>query len=289
MARSINTNTTVKFNRTDVVNAFLAEAKKHEVLTPVAERELFARLADGDESVKEKIYKSNMRFVISLVSKFAKPNNFEDLISEATIGMYEAMDSFEYMKGYRFITYAVHYMRMKISEFYNETAPMVRRSTIAEAASYRANRMSEKFYAENGRYPSEDELMDILNTAYDMGIKDTADLVQTRISSVNEEVGEDGDTAMEIGEVATATASTNDYEREIEKDARMYAVERALSVLSPRDKEIITLAYGLFGSPQYDNDAIAEKFGMSAENVRLLKIKALKRIQVIAKRIEKLA
>jgi RNA polymerase sigma factor (sigma-70 family) len=122
-----------------------------------------------------------------------------------------------------------------------------------------------------------------------MGIKDTADLVKTRISSVNDEVGEDGDTAMEIGEIATTTASVNDYEKEVEHDAKLYAVEKALSVLSPRDKEIITLSFGLFGSPQYDNDAIAEKFGMSSENVRLLKIKALKRIQLISNRIAQLA
>lgn len=289
MARTINTTTTTKFNRTDVVNAFLAEAKRHAVLTPEQERELFAKLADGDTTVKEKIYNANMRFVVSVVSKFATPSNFEDLLSEATIGMYAAMDSFEYMKGYRFITYAVHYMRMQISDYYSQVAPMVGRSTIADRAAYKATRVSEKFYAENGRYPSEDELIDILNDAYDMGIKDTADLVKTRISSVNDEVGEDGDTAMEIGEIATTTASVNDYEKEVEHDAKLYAVEKALSVLSPRDKEIITLSFGLFGSPQYDNDAIAEKFGMSSENVRLLKIKALKRIQLISNRIAQLA
>ena len=282
MARTITTTATTTAVRTANTFAFLADARQHKVMTAEEEQAAFAALAtatDAEKSaIKERIFKANMLFLFSLVSKFTQ-DDVDDLVNEATIGMYEAMDSFEYKKGYRFITYAVHYMRMHISEYFSETLPLVKRSTIADRAAYKAKRMSEKFYAENGRYPSDYELMDLLNDAYNLGIKEVSDLVANKVSYVDAEVGEDGDTAMEIGEIATTTASINDYEVEIEREAQADAVERAMAILTIKERNVITLAFGLDGNGERDNEAVGKTMGMSTENARLLKLKALDKMK----------
>jgi RNA polymerase primary sigma factor len=287
MARTINTTTTTTAVRTANTFSFLANARQHNVMTAEEEQAAFVALSAASDAekyrIKESIFNANMRFLFSLVSKFTQ-NEVDDLVNEATIGMYEAMDSFEYTKGYRFITYAVHYMRMRISDYFSETLPLVKRSTIADRAAYKAKRMSEKFYAENGRYPSETELMDMLNDAYKLGIKEVSDLVENKVSYVDAEIGEDGDTAMEIGEIATTTASTNDYEREIEREAQADSVERAMAILTIKERNVITLSFGLDGNGERDNEAVGEAMGMSAENARLLKLKALEKMKRYASR-----
>ena len=291
MARIIDTTATTTVARSANTFAFLAVARQYPVMTVEQEREAFIALAAATNDtaksvVKERIFNANMRFLFSLVSKFTQ-TEVDDLISEATIGMYEAMDSFEYKKGYRFITYAVHYMRMRISDYFDETLPLVKRSTIADKAAYKAKRMSEKFYAENGRYPSDTELMDLLNDAYNLGIKEVTDLIANSVSSLDAEIGEEGDTAIEFGELATATASTNDFELEIEREAQSDAVERAMAILTIRERNVVTLAFGLDNNGERDNDAIGEMLGMSAENVRLIKKRAFEKMGRIAHKVAK--
>lgn len=283
--RTINTTTANIINRTPAVTAFLASARKYNVLTAEEELAIFARIAKGDEAAKAELVNHNLRFIFSLASCFAKGDEIMDLVSIATIGMYNAIDSFESARGFRFLSYAVHYMRAEISEYYRTDANMVRKGYDFKAVS-KANKVANKFFAEQGRMPSEEELIDILNTEYNMEIKSRMEIVGARYESMDEEVGEDGDTAGEIGELATRTASVNDFEGEVEREQTEYAVNRLIATLTPKEQNILRMAYGLTEDRvEYDDESIALRYGLTAERVRQIKVGAVKKLKEKKERV----
>ena len=286
MARAIDVRCGSTKSRTMATELFMAEARKYNVLTADEELELINKAQAGDESAKTALVNHNLRFLFSLASKFAKGDEAMDLVSYATIGMYKAIDSYDATRGLRLLSYAVHWMRAEISEYYNGDAQLVRNKQQYKVAA-RSVRVNDKFFAENGRYPSEAELVEILNSEYNLELKKRSDVIRHSYTSLNSKIDEDGATLEEIGEVAMATACHNEVEDSIESEDRAHTLEKLLSTLPLRNRMILEMSVGMgdYEGVERDDDAIAVELGLTRERVRQIRLKSLATLKDRAKRI----
>lgn len=286
MARTINVCKTSIKARTRITDAFLMEAKRYTTLSAEEELALINRYQrEGDESAKDSIVNHNLRFIYSLASKFAKGNDVDDLISCAAIGMIRAMQDFDPTKGFRFLSYAVHWMREEISEYYDANGQTVR-NKIGCRLSARASRMQDKYFAENGRYMTDDEIVDAINAEIGRDVAKIGSDVRThKITSINNTIDEDGTTVEESGEIAVMTASRNEVEIEIERESTAYNLDRLLSTLSERDRKILELSVGMTDGIERDDKQIAEIIGCSAERVRQIRLQCYEKLRGKARKI----
>ena len=286
MARVIDVRCGSTKSRTMATEMFLAEARKYPVLTAEEESEILSRAQAGDESAKTALVKHNLRFIFSLASKFARGDEALDLVSVATFGIYRAIDTFDANKGLRFLSYAVHWMRAEISEYYDTDAQLVR-NKMQHKVGTKAACIGDKFYAENGRYPSEAELVEILESEYNVELKKRSDVLRHSYTSINSKIDEDGATLEEIGEVAMATACHNEVEDSIESEDRAHTLEKLLSTLPLRNRMILEMSVGMgdYEGIERDDDAIAEELGLTRERVRQIRLKSLAALKERAKKI----
>lgn len=283
--RAINTTTANIINKTPVVAALMQSASKYDVLTPEEELDIMFRAKNGDVSARQALVNHNLRFMISLSAKFAKGDEIAELVSLCTIGIYNAIDSFEYNKGFRFLSYAVHYMREQISEYF-EMNSTVRNK--AYRITTKANALSDKFYAENGKFPTESELVEMLEKEYSIAIKDKGVVVPMSYASLDKSVGdEEGETFAEVGEVAVATANVNDYEKEIEVEDNKDKVAKLLATLDIKTRAVIEMSFGVgaYEGQEFSDEVIGEKLDLGAERVRQIRVKALKGLGERVKRV----
>lgn len=286
MARAIDVRCGSTKSRTIATELFMAEARKYNVLTADEELELINKAQAGDESAKTALVNHNLRFLFSLATKFARGDEAMDLVSYATIGMYKAIDSYDATRGLRLLSYAVHWMRAEISEYYNGDAQLVRNKQQYKVAA-RSVRVNDKFFAENGRYPSEAELVEILNSEYNLELKKRSDVLRHTYSSLDSTIDEDGSTMSEIGEIAVGTASFNDYDKEVDAEDNANKLKILLATLPLRNQMILKMSVGMgeYEGIERDDDAIAVELGLTRERVRQIRLKSLATLKDRAKRI----
>lgn len=275
MSKAINTKSANIINRTPAVSTFINNAKK---FVPMSENDIVKAIMSGNDKERNKVVESYSLFMLSLASKFAQGDEIIDLISLATIGMKEAMESFNPSVGTKFISYAVHYMYMEISDYFRTESPMIRRSADAKLNG-KVNRINDKFYAENGYLPSEDEVIESLKAEYGIDAKER-DIRLIRVQSLSEQIdSEDGATAEEIGEIAVATASYNGYEDDIENEQNKRAVRLLLSTLPIMERNVLSMVFGINDEGiAYELDDIADRYGMTSERIRQIKMSGLKKL-----------
>lgn len=282
---SINTRIANTINRTNSVESFLRDTRKYPVMTKEETTNAFIRLNNGDETAREEIFNSNLLFMFSLASKFAKGDNILDLVGEMSFGMQRAIDTFEYQKGYTFLSYAVHWLYASITAYFEKYSTIVK-STNSHLIGNKAHKAGEKFFAENGRMPSEEELMDILESEYNLQIKNRTDLVSVKAESMDGVIDEDGTTVGEVGELAVTTATHNEYEDTINAEHNAHCVDAILSRIPLKNREIIEMYFGVgkYDGMAMDKDAIAEKLGCTSERVRQIIEGSLSKLRDMAKR-----
>lgn len=288
-ARKINVHNANIIERTDGVKAFLENARKFKALTKDEEYELISRYQQGDKMAGEKVINSNLLFIFSLASKFAKGDNILDLVSEAVIGAKTALDRFDLSLGNRFSSFAVHYMRAEISEYFKGDGRFVGQSANAAKIAGKVARVSEQFFCENGRMASESEIAEILEDKY--GIEAEAfDINGSSIVSLESKVDEDGATLAEIGEIAMSTASSNDFEKVVEQEQAKRMVDIFLNTLSIRDAMVIRLAFGLNDDKTtLDDEEIAERLNLTSERVRQIRNNAILALRGRRHRVQRIA
>ena len=274
MARVIDTTTSNTTTNTALLSALTAEVRKYNVLSSDEEVEMFNEFATATESRKAELRKAianaNLRFVLSVAKKYASDGDKVcELVSIGTMGLYKAIDTFDVSKGFRFISHAVFWIRAEISEFFRSENALVRRSNNAKIGS-KELAIRERFYQTEMREPTEEEIIDALESEYGIKVVDKVDVIRVTTARLDDKVSSDGegDTLSEVGEVALATASQNDYERESEVEDAQYRVGRLLSGLSFREQEIVCRRFGIGYEREYELDEIADALGYTHERVR---------------------
>ena len=271
---NIKTNDPAYLSRTDGVNSFLREINKYKVLSASEERELFKRIKEGDESARETIIKHNQRFVFAVAKTYATDERVLDLVDEGNIGLMQAIDSYDPDKDNRFLSYAVWYIRRSINAYIVNDDLFIHKTNNTKTV-YHINKLKSRFFNENGRYPTEEELIDMLN---EKGIKinDVTDLYDLKINSISTNYDDEDGNAFENSKYFKARAVTlNEYEDDIDKEYKTALSGALMSVLDEREKAIIEYAFGIGHCKSYTNSEIGEELGMSGERVRQLKNSAL--------------
>lgn len=276
MNTTLGTHTT----NTNALAALTAEIRKYPVMSVEEEIEKFEEYAVANESrrqeLKREIATANLRFVLSVAKKYSSDGDtVAELVSLGTIGLYRAVETFDLSLGFKFISHAIHWIRAEISDYYRGDGNFVRRSNNAKIGS-KDKAIVERFLQTEHREPTEDELIEALESEYGIKVLDRVDIIKVKTAFIDEKVGdEDGDTLGEVGEIATATASRNDFEREVEIEDAEYRVRRLLNGLSVREQEVVTRKFGIGYDREYELDEIAEVLGYTNERCRQILASAL--------------
>ena len=279
MARSINTREQSFTDRSEMVKRLLAELsdKKHEPMTTDEEIEAFANI----EANREKIINANMRFVFAVAKRYGKEDEVCDYFSSGCIGLSEAIDKFDVTKGFKFISFAVHYIRMAMSAQTLKSG-LVQSSNKAKLGS-KVRKYEERFFAENGYYPSDDEILKYLKEKFNFDSRFVTEIHGASFTSLDKKFDADSDdTISEIGDIAMKSSSRNLIEDKIEEENTKHSANILLNstAISEIERNVLRLIF----IKGWTREKVGVKFGITAERVRQIQCKALSKLKAYAER-----
>ena len=256
------------------LDKYLQEIGKEDLITVEEEVELAQRIKKGDQEALEKLTKANLRFVVSVAKQYQNQGlSLPDLINEGNLGLIKAAEKFDETRGFKFISYAVWWIRQSILQALAEQSRIVRLPLNQVGSLNKINKAFARFEQENERTPSPEELANVLDLPKEK-VSDTL-RVSGRHVSVDAPFsdGEDNN----LLDVLVKTDSPN-ADRGLINESLSTEVERALATLTDRERDIIRYFFGI-GCPEMTLEEIGEKFGLTRERVRQIKEKAIRRLR----------
>lgn len=265
--------------RNGILEKYLTEIRKYPVLTINEETELFYKIKEGDEKAREKLINCNQRFVFAIAKRYCNNEKVMDLISEGNIGLIDAIDRYDPTKGIRFLSYAVWYIRRSIVYFLMNENVMIKKTNIHKSNG-KVNILKNKYFCENGYMPSDEEIIDMMKSEFDINIVDKSDIFDINISSISDTYDADNEqTVEESKEFAFKTCSRNEYEKTSEDDYYKTIISGMVDKLYGREKQVIELAYGINGNKECTNSEIGQILGLTSERARQIKHIALSKLR----------
>lgn len=279
----INTKFNTSFtNRTDATSIYLKEISKYEVMSKEEEIEIFKRIKNGDKKAKDELINRHQRFVFAIAKNYGNGDRLLDLVNEANEIMIKLVDTFDPSMDNCFLSYAVWYIRRSMNAFNMGGDSLIKKSNYKKI-SYKINKIKSSFFAENGRYPDELEIIDILKEKYGVDIKCNDDLYDLTTNSISTSYNDDDKSAFENSNLfVNKTMTNNGFVKDYEDEFTMKIINNSMSVLNSREKEIIKMYYGIGYDYEMSYDDIALHFNLSAERIRQLKKLALKKMKRVA-------
>ena len=253
---------------------YFKDVSKLSMISPEKEIELTKRIKLGDRAAASELVTANLRFVISVAKKYQnKGLDLVDLIQEGNIGMLKAAYKFDETKGYRFISYAVWWIRQAIMRAISEQCRTVRVPMSQIVNMSKINKMSEKFEQKNGRVPSMEEIEE--ETSLDRK-KINMSLASTYRSVSLESPLRDEDVSCLLDVLPNDNSESTDTTAL--KSDLIIEIERILSKLSYREQDVLRMSFGI-GMQTMSNDEIANRFGIGGERVRQIQHSAINHIR----------
>ena len=256
------------------LDKYLQEIGREELVTPDEEVELAQRIRKGDQEALEKLTRANLRFVVSVAKQYQNQGlSLPDLINEGNLGLIKAAEKFDETRGFKFITYAVWWIRQSILQALAEQSRIVRLPLNQVGSLNKINKALSKFEQENERQPSNEELAEMIDVPKDK-ISDTL-RVGSRHVSVDAPFVEGEDNSL-LDVLPNDDSPSAD--RGLVNESLNTEIERALSTLTDREREIIKSFFGI-GCQEMTLEEIGERFGLTRERVRQIKEKAIRRLK----------
>ena len=253
---------------------YFKDVSKLSMITPEKEVELTKRIKLGDKAAANELVTANLRFVISVAKQYQnKGLDLVDLIQEGNIGMLEAAYKFDETRGYRFISYAVWWIRQSIMRAISEQCRTVRVPMSQIVNMSKINKMSEKFEQNNGRAPSMEEIEEETNLnrkKIDMSVASTYRSVSLESPLRDEDVSCLLDVLPNDNSESTDTTAL--------KSDLIIEIEHILSKLSYREQDVLRMSFGI-GVQAMSNDEIANRFGIGGERIRQIQHSAINHIR----------
>ena len=253
---------------------YFKDVSKLSMITPEKEVELTKRIKLGDKAAANELVTANLRFVISVAKQYQnKGLDLVDLIQEGNIGMLEAAYKFDETRGYRFISYAVWWIRQSIMRAISEQCRTVRVPMSQIVNMSKINKMSEKFEQKNGRVPSMEEIEEETNLnrkKINMSLASTYRSVSLESPLRDEDVSCLLDVLPNDNSESTDTTAL--------KSDLILEIERILSKLSYREQDVLRMSFGI-GVQAMSNDEIANRFGIGGERIRQIQHSAINHIR----------
>ncbi len=257
------------------LDKYLQEIGKVDLITSDVEVELAKRIREGDQIALEKLTKANLRFVVSVAKQYQNNGlTLGDLINEGNLGLIKAAKRFDETRGFKFISYAVWWIRQSIMQALAEQSRIVRLPLNRVGSLNKISKTFSDLEQKFQREPSEEELAEVLQVTTDE-VVDTLKLSGRHISMDAPFVQGEENGLLDV--------LTNDNEETPDSglmvDSLRKEVQRALSTLTQRESDVIAYYFGLNGEHALTLEEIGEKFSLTRERVRQIKEKATRRLK----------
>ncbi len=261
------------------LDKYLQDICSEELLTPEKEVELAQRIKAGDQKALDKLTKANLRFVVSVAKQYQNQGlSLPDLINEGNVGLIKAAKRFDETRGFKFISYAVWWIRQSILQAIAENSRIVRLPSNQLGTLNKMKKEMARLEQELERQPSEEELAERLGESVEK-VK-TVLGISGRHISIDAPLVADEDVNFVDVLPSEDTPPTDDN---LIKESLATEIERSLSTLTEYEREVIKMYFGIGIPHALSLDEIAMKFGLTRERVRQIKEKGLKRLRTSSK------
>ena len=258
---------------TDALQLFLNEIRRYPLLTATEEIELAKRIEQGDLAAKERMINSNLRLVVSIAKKYqGQELSLLDLIQEGIFGLIRAAEKFDWRKGYKFSTYATFWIRQAIQRGLANKARTIRIPVHIGQRERKIVRAERELSAKLGREPSDEEIAAAAELPLSQ-VEEVREAART-VTSLDRPVGEEGDTALRD----LLEGDSPPVDQEVELSLSEELLRRTVDELPETERHVIQLRYGIDGEDPQPLRETGRRLGLSAERVRQLESKALKRL-----------
>ena len=272
--RQLKITKSITNRESDSLDKYLQEIGHEELISVEEEVELAQRIKKGDRKALEKLTKANLRFVVSVAKQYQNQGlSLPDLINEGNLGLIKAAEKFDETRGFKFISYAVWWIRQSILQAIAEQSRIVRLPLNQVGSVNKINRVLNKFEQEHERRPSIDE------------IADNVDLPQEKIEEAmkvnSHHVSVDAPFADGENNSLLDVLPNNDSpmaDRKLVLESLREEINRALQTLNERERNIIEAFFGI-NQPEMTLEEIGDKYGLTRERVRQIKEKAIRRLR----------
>lgn len=256
------------------LDKYLHEIGKVDLITAEEEVILAQKIREGDQAALERLTKTNLRFVVSVAKQYQNQGlTLGDLINEGNLGLIKAAKRFDETKGFKFISYAVWWIRQSILQAIAEQSRIVRLPLNQVGSLSKISKAFSKLEQEYEREPSPEELADTLETTVDK-ISDTLSNSGRHVSMDAPFVQGEENTLLDVLENDNPDTDSMLIDESLSEE-----IKRSLSTLTEREREIIVLFFGLSTNHPLSLEEIGEKFNLTRERVRQIKDKALQRLR----------
>ncbi len=259
------------------LDKYLQEIGKVELITAEEEVELARRIKKGDQRALEKLTKANLRFVVSVSKQYQNQGlTLPDLINEGNLGLIKAAQRFDETRGFKFISYAVWWIRQSILQALAEQSRIVRLPLNKIGSINKVNKAYSELEQQLERPPTPEELAVLLEM--------TVEEVKQSLKNAGRHVSmdaplKDGDDSSSTMYDVLSSSESPSPETELIHDSLRKEIERSLSTLTSREADVVRLYFGLSGQHPMTLEEIGEKFDLTRERVRQIKEKAIRRLK----------
>jgi RNA polymerase primary sigma factor len=253
----------------DSIKSYLSEINKIPLLTSEEELELAEKAQQGDKKAREKLVISNLKFVVSVAKQYQNYGLlFEDLINEGNLGLIKASERFDPSRGFKFISYAVWWIRQTILESISNNGKTIRMPGNQISFINKISKCSKEFQQHNDREPTEEEIAEIM----DEDVYKISMLLRnnSKISSLDVQLGDDSEENFNLYDLISANEENN-IDHSMDANSLATDIKNVMSTINPRQKEIIGMYFGIMGYPKMTLEEIGEYFSLTRERVRQIK------------------
>ncbi len=273
--RQLKITPTITNRESEVLEKYLQEIGREEMITPEEEVALARRIKEGDHKALEKLTKANLRFVVSVAKKYQNYGlSLADLINEGNLGLIKAAEKFDETRGFKFISYAVWWIRQSIMEAIAEQSRIVRMPANHVGSANKINKILNDFEQKNERRPSIDEIVSSAGISEDKILD--AIKANSRQISIDAPISDNESSNNLIDILANDNSRSTDSELILQ--SLKEEIRTALGVLNERERNILESYYGI-DQPECTMDEIGKKYGLTRERVRQIREKAIRKLR----------
>jgi len=261
------------------VNLYFQEVNKYNMVSVEEEIELSIRIRNGDDNALRKLVEANLRFVISVAKQYQNQGlSFADLINEGNIGLVKAAKKYDETRGFKFISYAVWWIRQSIMQAISEQTRVVRLPLNRLSAIKQISKATSQLEQQFEREPSNQEVAEFLEINEDSIAENNK--LKYRQTSFDKPLSLNGESDICLYDLM-ATENFPSPDNELESESVKINLSRALKKISTREAEVLSMYFGLNNNPVHNLHEIACMFDMSSERVRQIKSSGLRKLKDI--------
>ena len=273
--RQLKINKSITNRENASLDKYLTDIGREDLITADEEVRLAQRIKEGDERALNKLVKANLRFVVSVSKQYQNQGlSLPDLINEGNVGLIKAARRFDETRGFKFISYAVWWIRQSILQALAEQSRIVRLPLNQVGSINKIKKTISRLEQEYNRPPSEGEIAKYLETSE--GKVNAAIRISNRSVSIDAPISNDDDTSM-VDFITSKDAVSTDVE--LIRESLTQEIQRSLSTLTEKERDVLNLYYGIGMNHGLTLDEIGDKFELTRERVRQIKEKAIRRLK----------